>query len=169
LQAKDAAGNNLTTGGLVVAFSNVGGTSTGVFSSVTDHGNGTYTATFTGGIAGTATTIHATIGGNAVTSVLPTVTVMPGNAVTAQSIVSVSAFSITSGASDTLRLQARDSVGNTLTTGGLTVVFTRSGGTSNGTIGATTDNGNGTYTAIFTPTVAGTDRKSTRLNSSHRT
>src|SRR2546427_9086244 len=41
------------------------------------------------------------------------------------------------------------------TTGGLTVAFTAMGGTSTGAIGATTDHGDGT------------DRKSTRLNSSH--
>src|SRR5207248_9993299 len=59
----------------------------------------------------------------------------------------------------TVTLRAKDANGNSLTTGGATVVFTASGGTSTGTIGATTDNGNGTYK----------DRNSTRLNSSHRT
>ena len=76
LQAKDGAGNNLTTGALVVAFSLTGGgTSSGTIGNVTDNGNGTYTATFTGTIAGTARTVSATIGGSEVTSTLPTVTV----------------------------------------------------------------------------------------------
>lgn len=75
LQAKDGAGSNLTTGGLTVAFTTSGGTSTGTIGSTTDHANGTYTAVFTAGTAGTATTIHATIGGAAVTSTLPTITV----------------------------------------------------------------------------------------------
>ncbi len=49
----------------------------------------------------------------------------------------------------TLTLQAKDQDGNDLTTGGLTVVFTPSGGSSTGLISATTDNGDGTYTATF--------------------
>ena len=156
LQAKDAAGNSLTAGGLAIVFTNSGGTSTGTISATTDHGNGTYSATFTGLVAGTATTIHATIGGNPVTSALPTVSVVPGNAVTAQSIVSVSTGTVLSGGTATLTLQAKDSVGNNLTSGGLTVAFTHAGGTSTGTISATTDNNNGTYTATFTATIAGT-------------
>src|SRR5262249_12161062 len=77
LQAKDSFSNNLTAGGLAVAFSTSGGVSTGTLSSVTDHGNGTYTATFTGLISGLATTLHATIGGLPVTSTIPTLTVTP--------------------------------------------------------------------------------------------
>jgi hypothetical protein len=75
LQAKDGSGTNLTSGGLAVIFSASGGTSTGTISTTTDHSDGTYTATFTGLTAGTATTIHATINGAAVTSTLPTITV----------------------------------------------------------------------------------------------
>ena len=79
LQAKDANGNNLTTGGLTVVFTASGGTSTGTIGATTDNANGTYTATFTGVTAGTATTIGATINGTAVTSTLPTVTVISGS------------------------------------------------------------------------------------------
>lgn len=71
-------------------------------------------------------------------------------------MVSVSSASVASGATATLTLQARDSAGADLTTGGATVVFTASGGTSAGTIGATTDHANGTYTATFTAMAAGT-------------
>src|SRR5207245_2729907 len=90
LQAKDAAGNNLTTGGLTVVFTRTGGTSNGTISTTTNVGNGTYTATFTGTTAGTATTIGATFGGNAVTST-QSLTVTPGPASTATSTVSLSA------------------------------------------------------------------------------
>lgn len=76
LQAKDAAGNNLTTGGRTVAFTLTGGTSTGTLGAVTDHGDGTYTATFTAGSMGTALTVGATIDGVAVTSTLPTIQVI---------------------------------------------------------------------------------------------
>lgn len=155
LQAKDSGGNAVTTGGATVVFSRAGGTSTGSIGTTTDHGNGTYTATFTGDTAGTATTIHATIGGVAVTSTT-TITVVPGNTVAAKSVITVSKDTVASGAKDTLTLQVKDTAGNNITTGGLVVVFSHSGGTSGGSIGATTDNNNGTYTAVFTGDTAGT-------------
>jgi hypothetical protein len=75
LQARDALGNLLGRGGATVVFSASGGTSTGSIGATTDHGDGSYTASFTGVSVGTATTIGATIDGAAVTSTLPTVTV----------------------------------------------------------------------------------------------
>ncbi|HTH64466.1 MAG TPA: invasin domain 3-containing protein [Gemmatimonadales bacterium] len=156
LQAKDAFGNNLTTGGATVLFSASGGTSTGTIGSVVDHANGTYTATFTGLVSGTATTISATVNGTAVTTTLPTIAVTAGAISPLTSVVSTSSGTVASGASATLTLVAKDSGGNAITTGGATVVFTRAGGTSTGTIGATTDHANGTYTATFTGDTAGT-------------
>ena len=156
LQAKDVTGNNLTIGGATVAFTAAGGTSTGTIGATTDNGNGTYSATFTGAVAGTATTIGATIGGSAVTTTLPTLTVIPGTISTATSVVSVASGTVASGSAVGLTLQARDAAGNTLTTGGATVVFTASGGTSTGTIGTTTDNGDGTYGGTFNGALAGT-------------
>jgi YVTN family beta-propeller protein len=156
LQAKDAFNNNLTAGGATVVFSASGGTSTGTIGSVVDHANGTYTATFTGLVSGTATTIGATINGNAVTTTLPTIAVTAGTISPLTSVVSTSSGTVSSGASATLTLQAKDSGGNTIATGGATVVFSRSGGTSTGVIGATTDHNNGTYTATFTGDTAGT-------------
>lgn len=76
LQAKDAAGNNLTAGGSTVAFNHSGGTSVITIGSVTDNNNGTYTATVTCTTAGTATTFSATIGGQSVTTSMPTLTVL---------------------------------------------------------------------------------------------
>jgi YVTN family beta-propeller protein len=123
----------------------------------TDHANGTYTALFTADSAGTATTIHATIGGVAVASTT-TITVVPGNTVAAQSVITVSADTIPSGGTSILTLQAKDTAGNNITTGGLTVVFSFSGGTSTGTIAPSpaTDHGDGTYTATFTGVTPGT-------------
>ena len=73
LQAKDAFGNTLTSGGLSVAFKLAGsGTSNGTLSGTTDHGNGAYTATFTATSPGTARQISATLSGSAITSTLPT-------------------------------------------------------------------------------------------------
>jgi hypothetical protein len=156
LQAKDGGGNNITTGGETVVFTATGGTSTGTIGATTDHGNGAYTATFTGVTAGTATTIGATINTVAVTSTLPTVTVTPSSVSTTTSTVTVSSGTVQSGGTVTLTLQAKDAASNNLTSGGATVVFTATGGTSAGTIGATTDHGNGTYTATFTGVTVGT-------------
>jgi adhesin/invasin len=158
LQAKDAAGNDETSGGLTVAFK-LGSTSggQGTFSSVTDNGNGTYTATFTGTIAGN-NTIEATIDGSTVTSTTPTITVAGGAFSLAKSIVTVSPGGVQSGGTTTITLQAEDAKGNKETRGGLTVAFklkSTSGG--QGTFSSVTDNGNGTYTATFTGTLAGSN------------
>jgi hypothetical protein len=75
LQGKDAAGNNLTAGGSTVVFGHSGGTSVITVGSTTDVGNGTYTAPVTPTTEGTATTMSATIGGQAVTTTMPTFTV----------------------------------------------------------------------------------------------
>ena len=76
---KDAYGNQKETGGSAIVMSRTGGTAVGTFSSVTDNSNGTYTSTFTGTTAGTATSIKATVGGSAITSTSPTITVVPGD------------------------------------------------------------------------------------------
>ncbi len=156
LTTKDVGGNTLVNGGQTVVFSHTGGISNGTISSTTDNGNGTYTAIFTATNSGSATSITATIGGNAVTSISPTITVSPGAISLAQSVISVSSSTVTSGNTVALTFTARDANGNTLTTGGSAILFSRTGGTSNGTISSTTDNGNGTYTATFTATISGT-------------
>lgn len=156
LQARDAAGNAIATGGLTVVFTASGGGSTGAISATTDNGNGSYTATFTAQTAGAATTIGATVNGVAVSTALPTITVRPGAPSVATSTVTVSGTTIAVGQSATLALRVRDAAGNALTTGGLAVQFTATGGTSVGTIGPVTDNGDGSYTALFTATAAGT-------------
>jgi adhesin/invasin len=76
LVVRDANGNQELGGGLAESFVLGNGKAGGTFSAVTDNGNGTYTATFTATTAGT-NTIVAAIGGQAVTSTPPTVTVTP--------------------------------------------------------------------------------------------
>jgi adhesin/invasin len=153
LQAKDSNGNSLTTGGLTVVLSVANGTGTATIGSTTDVGNGTYTATITGVLAGTVT-VQATIGGSAVTSTA-SVTVTPGAASTATSVLSAAA-SVASGATITATLQAKDAAGNSLTAGGATVVISAQAGTGTANVAATTDVGNGTYTAVVTGAAAGT-------------
>lgn len=156
LRAKDQSGNDFTSGGAVVVFTRSGGSSTGAISATTDSGTGVYTAIFTGALAGTATTIGATINGAPVTTTLPTISVSPAGISPSGSVVTVSSGTVTSGAAVTLRLQARDAAGNVVTTGGAAVAFSFSGGTSTGAIGTTADSGNGIYTAPFTGVLAGT-------------
>jgi adhesin/invasin len=156
LQAKDAYGNKETTGGLTVAFalsSTKGGQ--GTFSSVTDNANGTYTATFTGTLAG-SNTIVATIGSTKVTSMAQAIEVTPGPVSLANSLVMVSVESIKVDGTTKVTLQAKDADGNNETSGGLKVLFlleSTSGG--QGTFSSVTDNRNGTYTATFKGTIAG--------------
>src|SRR6185437_8956635 len=130
LTTRDAAGNPLATGGATVVFNRAGGTSTGTISAATDNGDGTYSATFTGVTAGTATNIGATINGNAIAGPLPTLTVNPGPYSTAVSAVTVAGNPATlqSGAATVVTLHARDAAGNNLTSGGLAVGFSITGG-----------------------------------------
>jgi hypothetical protein len=72
LTARDANGNQETGGGLAVNFG-VSGGSGGSGGAVTDHGDGTYTATFTAGGAQGVDTITATVGGQSVQPAILTV------------------------------------------------------------------------------------------------
>jgi adhesin/invasin len=154
--ARDSAGNQLTTGGLNVVFSLVsphGGD--GTFSSVTDNGDGTYTATFTGASIG-ANSITATVEGIAITSTPADITITPS---LSQSTVSVSPSSVVHGVADaaTVTVVARDASGNQATSGGEHVTLALGTGSGDGTFSAVTDNGDGTYTATFTGTIPGTN------------
>ncbi len=156
LTARDAYGNQETAGGSTIVFSLGTGTAGGTFSAVKDNGNGTYTATFTGTKAG-SNTIKATIGDQAVASIPPTVTVTPGAVSLSQSTISVSLATVAAGGKTTVTITARDAYGNLETAGGLAIVLSLGTGTAGGTFSAVKDNGNGTYTATFTGTKAGSD------------
>lgn len=157
LHAYDSGNNALTTGGATVVFGGSGGTSTGTLGAVTDVGNGTYTCVFTGVVSGTARTISATINGVTVATTMPTITVTPGTIDRTTSLVTLAVTEMIAGGSTVLvTLTAKDANSNLLTSGGSTVVFSHTGGTSIISISATTDVTNGTYTALVTPTTAGT-------------
>ncbi|RIZ65606.1 MAG: hypothetical protein D0531_08815 [Methylococcales bacterium] len=83
-----------------------------------------------------------------------TIRVSVGTANAIRSTLSPASASITANGSSTqvLTVQAKDSYGNNLSTGGATVTITKSTGT--GTIGAVTDKNDGTYTATVTSPVA---------------
>jgi hypothetical protein len=164
---KDAAGNAVSgLGSSAFAFS-LAGSSSGTFGTVTETATaGTYTATFTATVAGTASTLTTRVNGVALTSTPPSVAVTPGPLDLSKSTVAFTASILQTGASTTLTLTARDSAGNALTTGGATVVFALTDNTRSDVLGPVTDNGNGTYTAIFTagPT-AGTNSVTATINS----
>ena len=112
LHAKDAFGNALTTGGSTVSFNVTGGTSTGTIGPAVDQGDGTYTAPFTGVLAGTPLTIGATIDGSPVTSQpLPTIAVLAG--AVAQVVVTPAAVALAAlGQTQQFAAVAQDANGN---------------------------------------------------------
>ncbi len=167
LQAKDAFGNNVTTGGLVVAFRlGSGGTGTGTFSKVTDNGNGTYTATFIGAIAGN-NFIFATIGRVLVSSSAPNFTVNPGPVSLAKSTIALGGPSVIAGNTVTVTLQARDAAGNIVSANNLAVTFyvkTTTGGQGIFTFATPVKNANGAYSATFTGTFSGINTVGASIN-----
>ncbi|HXV92243.1 MAG TPA: invasin domain 3-containing protein, partial [Pseudonocardia sp.] len=156
LETRDARSRRVTTGGYDVVFVATGGTSAGVMGPVTDQGDGTYRANFTGVTAGTPTTIGATVDGETVTQPLPTIEVVPGPISPIMSFVSVAPRTVVTGGQATFTLVTADAMGNELGAGGRVVQFGVAGGTSIGTIGPVTDHGTGRYTATFTATGVGT-------------
>jgi hypothetical protein len=158
LQAVDVFGNDLTVGGLNVAFTLASGNGQNTITAATDQGNGTYTATFTGIIAG-SNTIAATIDDKPVTSTEPTIAVTPGPISLAKSQVSTVLPSVQLGGETTIVLQGEDAYGNDETSGGVKGISFKLENTTGGqgTISATTDNNNGTYTATFIGTADGSN------------
>ncbi len=132
-----------------------GGTSTGAFGAVTNNGDGTYSSAFTGIDSGTPTTITAFVDGQPIAQTTR-IAVIAGNYSLSNSTLALSSGTDVSGAPITATLTVMDNAGDPISSGGMTVVFSNSGGTSTGTWSATTDHGNGTYSATFTGVTAGT-------------
>ncbi|HEV3310908.1 MAG TPA: invasin domain 3-containing protein, partial [Chloroflexota bacterium] len=149
-------------GGLTVGFrmgSSTGGQ--GTFSAAKDLGNGQYTAVFTGTLAG-KNTILAYINGQLISSG-PSITVVPGSLSPMKSPVTISSTSMKAGGTVTVTLQPEDIGGNKLNLGpGQTVAFSIASGL--GTLGPVTANKNGTYSATFTTTTAGSYYIETSIN-----
>jgi adhesin/invasin len=156
LITRDAMGNQLRGGGHTVQFAVSGGTATGIIGAVQDLGDGSYRASFTATGVGTPLTVGATVDGVPVTTALPTVAVAAGVSPDS-SMLTLSSDSISVRGSVTLQLTVRDSSGVPRASGGETVVFTvhEGPGTGRGAIDSTTDHDDGTYTAVFTATAAG--------------
>ena len=143
VQLKDANGNNLTGGGDTVALA----TTLGSLGSVTDNGNGTYTATLTSATTTGSATVTGTVNAAAITD-NAIVSFIPGLADATQSTITAAPTSIVAdgATTSTITVQLKDANGNNLTSGGDTVTVA----TTLGALGSVTDLGNGTYTATLT-------------------
>jgi adhesin/invasin len=122
--------------------------------SVTNHNDGTYSATLTSSTTAGSATVTGTLDGNAISDDA-VVTFTPGPGSTATSLITASPTSIVANGSSTstITVQLKDANGNNLTASGGTVALNTTGGS----LGSVTDNNDGTYTATLTSsTTAGT-------------
>lgn len=153
LQARDAQGNNLVSGGGSVLMTRSSGS--GEISAVTDNHNGTYTATITAPTITGSGTFIASLDGSPVKNGTDnqtevTITFSPGSADAGKSTLTPLSASLMGDGTSTqvLTVQALDAFGNPLVTGGATVLISKASGS--GTITPVADNNDGTYTATVT-------------------
>jgi alpha-tubulin suppressor-like RCC1 family protein len=133
------------------------GTSSGGFGTITDNQDGTYAATFTAQLAGKPVAIGARFDG-AVTRIAapPSISVSPGSlSLSGSVLLPASRARLAAGETTRLTLETADAFGNPVVEAGRTVDFVVGQGTSSGTFSSTVDNGDGTYTSVFTAKTAG--------------
>ena len=143
-------GSNPIPGATVIVTSS--GTGNTISSAAPTDGSGVTTATIRTTKAETKT-LTISINGGAIVS-QPVVTFVPGAVSATNATISpATATKVADGSSTQIvTVQARDVFNNNRTTGGDTVVFSA----TSGTVGSTTDNGDGTYSATWTsPTSVG--------------
>src|SRR5687767_6806765 len=140
----DAEGNPRTAGGDDVQLS----TTAGTLGSVSDNGDGTYTATLTSASTPGSATVSGTVNGSAITDTATVTFTGPGPPSGATSQITASPTSIPAdgGSTSTITVELRDASGTPLTSGGHSVQLS----TTAGTLGSVTDNGDGTYTTGLT-------------------
>ncbi|MGW9157085.1 invasin domain 3-containing protein [Microbacterium sp. NPDC055665] len=144
---RDLNGAPITVGGDTITMN----TDLGDLSSVTDNGDGTYSAALTGMNAGTATITFTVNGANATNTATVNLIAVP-TATTSTIAVSEGSIPADGTTGSTVTVTVRDYNGDPITVGGDTVTI----GTDLGAVGAVTDNGDGTYSAVLTGTDAGT-------------
>ena len=154
--AKDVFGN-LITGATVVL--SVTGSGNSITQPGATNGSGQATGTLSATVA-ESKTVSAMIDGTGVTQT-QIVTVNPDVLNPATSTATVPGG--TAGSLTTITIQARDQFGNAVTSGGsaVTVVVT---GTNAGASVTIQDNGDGTYTATYTPAAMGSDTIDIQIN-----
>jgi large repetitive protein len=143
---KDASGNSIGVGGDTVAISS----SLGSVGSVTDNGDGTYTATLTSAAAGTAN-LSFTVNGTAA-SATDSVSFNTGAVSSANSTVAIDSATAVSvdGGSHTITVTLKDDNGN------LVAGQASSLSADGATVGSFTETSDGVYTAKVTSTTSGT-------------
>ncbi len=156
---RDQSGAPLLFGGHQVALNTTGGT----LGTVSDEGNGTYTATLTAPtVVGTAS-ITGTVDGDPIGG-STTVQFVPGPASPRTSTIETDPSFLNADGTSTSTVTVRllDDQGNALTVGGDAVVLRLVGG---GTIGGVADQRDGTYVATYTAhTQPGTTRIEGEVN-----
>jgi hypothetical protein len=158
LQARDAAGNDLVTGGRLVAFALTG--NHGTIGGTTDLDDGRYVAVYTATQPGPGSPdlVRASIEGTAVSTPPPGIEVVAGTISPAHSLLSVTAATVQVGDSVLVTLTGKDAAGRSLVTGDrpAQIGFSFAGGGSTGTLGPVLNQDDGTYTAWLFGLTAGT-------------
>lgn len=147
--ARDGQGNVVP--GVAVAFSAAGGGVTVVQPPGPTNSNGVATGTLSSTVAGSKT-VSATLNGAGIVQTA-VVTVVPANASARHSTAAVPDGFM--GQPTVIDVQLKDQFSNPLASGGDNVVVTVTG--ANSTSAAVTDNGDGSYTATYTPVAPGAD------------
>jgi adhesin/invasin len=145
VQLRDADGNELPRGGDEVVLS----TSAGSVGNVSDNGDGTYMATLTASTTAGVATITGTVNGDAIddeATVEFTATTIPPSASTSTIGASPGSIVADGKSTATITVRLRDAEGNDMASGGDGVTLS----TTAGSLGAVTDNDDGTYSATLT-------------------
>ena len=158
VQLRNASGSAITSSGGTVLMQSTGGTLSGV----TDHQNGSYTATLTAPTATGAGIVTAELNGQALTS-SATVSFVAGAVDLTHSTIAAADSVLTADgvASTVVTVRARDAHDNAVT-GTLTVTIA----STKGTVSSVAAPGGGVYTATLTsPITAATGTVSAQINS----
>lgn len=154
VQAYNADNTPQTVGGLVITPSIESGTSTGVFSAVIDNGNGTYSFSFTPEIVGTSVDIILAANVSFYLNNKTHLNIIPGPVNQTNSSLVIASSTVTSGQSTKITATLKDAFNNPIDSG-LTVSFSKTGGTSTGTFDSVVNVGSGVYTINYSGVIAG--------------
>ena len=143
LQARDASGTDIPLGGETVTFE----TTLGSLGPVTDHGDGTYSATLTAGTTAGTALVSATVNGQTVTSPTSVVFDAAPPVATRSTLTANPTSALANGANDvSVRLQLLDASGNPTTSDGGEVALA----TTHGALQPITNEGDGAYASVLT-------------------
>jgi len=146
VQARDVDDNNIGFSMGTVTLN----TSAGSLGSVTDNGNGTYTAMLTASTTAGTASITGTIAGGTIGHPSSVTFVPPLSAVNTTISGNPSSIVANGTSTSTITVQARDVNNNAFGLNGGTVTL----GASAGTLSSVTNNGNGTYAATLTAPIS---------------